>query len=194
MRHLLIAAALVVFGAPQVGAQSVQHGVSEERGTVLWQPGEPTLLGEPVSRGGFHFQLSFGWGGGPDSTGLFHAMELGYTMDNGWTIAYLHTFIQNKGFASQLGGPDLFGGHLLELKVPVFGPEMVLKVAVGPGGTHDQSDGIKGHIGLGWAYGLDFHLPIFESSGITLGLTVLHATAQGRHHWGAALGVGYTVF
>lgn len=155
---------------------------------------DQTLLGRPLIRDGFHFQAAFGVGGGPDSAGLFHAMEVGGTFRNGWTLALLHTFIQNKGIIGPDSGPDLFGGWLLELKVPVLVPELVAKVAAGPGGTHDQSDGIKANWGFGWAYGLDFDIPLFARSGITLSATGLHAIAEGAHHFGASFAVGYTFF
>ncbi len=177
--------------SPVVFADEVDDGSPTP---ALWSPGGPTLFGDPVTREGMHFQVAFGWGGGPDSEGLFHAMELGYTLENGWTLGYLHTFIQNAGFGEMHGGPDLFGGHMFEVKVPLYFPEIVVKLAAGPGGTHDQSNGLKAHFGMSWAYGVDLHLPIDEGSGFTVGLTALHATIKGHHHWGVALGGGYTFF
>ena len=112
-----------------------------------------------------HVWLSFGflgpglWGLGPDSNGLFHNMELGGTFPNGWTLAYNHVFIQNKGFAQPEGGPDLVGGHLLIAKVPVA-DTWVVKFGAGPGGIHIQSGGIKADIGLGLTYGIDHHFSL----------------------------------
>lgn len=157
-------------------------------------PPERTLLGRPIVRDGLHFQIAFGVGGGPDSAGLFHAMELGGTFRNGWTLALLHTFIQNRGVIGPDRGPDLFGGWMLALKVPLLVPELQLKVAAGPGGTHDQRDGIVAHLGPSWAYGVDFDVPLFARSGLTLSATGLHAVAQGAHHFGAAFAVGYSFF
>ena len=152
------------------------------------------IWGRPVERGGFHFQVSFGLGGGPDSLGLFHAMEIGGTFSNGWTLGVLHTFIQNKGILGQHGGPDLYGGWLLQLKVPLGFPDLVGKVALGPGGTHDQSDGIKVHGGFGASYGVDVHFPFFFASGMTFGVSALHVVAQSSHFFGVAFGLGYTWF
>ncbi len=164
---------------------------------------KPTLYGnrpvdsavvKDVRRGGFHFQILFGIGGGPDSEGLHHAMELGGTLNNGVTIALLHTFVQNKGFLRTKDGPDLIGGWLLEAKVPIARPEVVGKIAVGPGGLHDQSDGIKAILGVGVAWGVDFHLPVTKRFGPTLGITVMHAHAQGRSYVTGSVGLGLTVF
>ncbi len=152
------------------------------------------LFGRPVVRDGFHFQIAFGVGGGPDTAGVFHAMEVGGTFKNGWTLALLHTFIQNKDVFSANDGPDLIGGWMAELKVPVIWPELVAKVAMGLGGTHDQSDGIEAFWGWGAAYGLDLHLPLLARSGLTLVSTGFNIIVQGKHHFGASLGLGYTFF
>jgi hypothetical protein len=157
--------------------------------------GLPSLFRDKVDRSGFHFSFTFGVGGGPDSFGLSHTMEIGGTFDNGWTLALLHTFIQNKGIGpTPEGGPDLFGGWMPELKIPIFFPELEFKVGIGLGGVHDQSDGIRLIGGLGWAYGVDLHYPFFETSGMTLALTFIQVVVEGRHHFGASLGVGYTWF
>jgi len=153
-----------------------------------------TLFGRPVIRDGFHFQVAFGVGGGPDTAGVFHAMEIGGTFKNGLTLGVLHTFIQNDGVFAENNGPDLFGGWLLMAKMPIFYPEIVGKIAVGLGGTHDQSDGINATGGLGWAYGVDFHLPTFARSGITLSALAIHAYVEGKHHFGGGFGVGYTFY
>ena len=123
-------------------------------------------------------------------------MEIGGTFANGVTLSMLHTFIQNKGVLDQKGGPDLFGGWMAQVKVPVLFPELVVKAAFGLGGIHDQSDGIRAEAGLGWSYGVDFHVPFFAASGATVGLQALHAWVEktGNHHWGIATSVGYTFF
>ena len=153
-----------------------------------------TIFGQPVDRGGVHFQISFGLGGGPDTVGVFHQMELGWTLDSGTTVGMIHSLIQNDGVFSNLGGPDLIGGWMLEVKVPVIYQDLVYKIAVGPGGTHDQSDGIHANWGVSWLYGIDLHYPIFRGSGPTLSLVALHAVAEGTHHFGVSLGLGYTFF
>lgn len=156
-----------------------------------------TLTGWPVIRDGFHFQVMFGFGGGPDTVGIFHAMEIGGTFRNGVTIELLHVFIQNKGIISDVGGPDLIGGWMPAIKFPMIFDDLVFKVGVGLGGIHIQNGGIKAKAGLGVAYGLDFHLPFFKRSGLTFSVTFLHVwyTHLGDHtHFGGALGVGYTFF
>ncbi|MCB9664311.1 MAG: hypothetical protein H6732_09370 [Alphaproteobacteria bacterium] len=172
------------------------------------EPAEPTpevpevrrkgsLIVDEVQRGRFHFQILFGLGGGEDSEGLHHAMEIGGTFRrNGVTLALLHTFVQNKGFLRDKGGPDLIGGWLFACKVPLWRPEIVAKLAVGPGGLHDQSDGIRAILGVGMAYGLDLHLPFSRRVGLTLGLTGFHTVVpeQGRHYATMSLGLGFTVF
>jgi len=156
-----------------------------------------TLTGRPVIRDGFHFQVMFGFGGGPDSVGIFHAMEIGGTFRNGFTIELLHVFIQNDGIISDVGGPDLIGGWMPAVKFPLVFDDLIFKVGVGLGGIHIQEGGIKAKVGLGVAYGLDFHLPFFRRSGLTFSVTLLHVwyNYKGDHtHFGGALGVGYTFF
>lgn len=158
-------------------------------------PPEETLFGREVVRKGFHFQVSFGIGGGPDTLGLLHSMEIGGTLGNGLTIALLHTFIQNKGiFRAVEGGPDLIGGWMIEAKYPIVFPEIEAKVAFGLGGIHDQSDGIKAYAGPGFAYGLDFHVPTFKNQGATLTLEGMNVWALGEHHFGVGAALGYTAF
>ncbi len=153
-----------------------------------------TVFGRPLERGGFHFQVSLGMGGGPDSVGVFHDMELGYTRADGITLGLIHAFIQNKGVITDLGGPDLLGGWMFLLKVPVLFDDLVYKVAAGPGGIHDQTDGIHAIWGVSWLYGFDLHLPLLRTSGLTATLVALHAVAQREHHVGLCLGLGYTWF
>jgi hypothetical protein len=154
----------------------------------------PTLTGRPVIRDAFHFQVAFGLGGGPDSLGLFHAMEIGGTFPNGMTLALLHTFIQNKGILSERGGPDLYGAWIPEFKVPLGYDDLIGKLALGPAGIHIQEDGIEVKGGIGWVYGLDFHLPFFRRSGLTLGAQMLHVHEHGKHHAGFSSSLGYTFF
>lgn len=157
--------------------------------------GVRSLVVDDVRRGGFHFQIAFGIGGGPDTEGLFHAMEIGGTLKrSGVTLGMWHTFVQNKGMLDDKGGPDLVGGWLFQAKIPIVRPEFVAKIGVGPGGLHDQSDGIVALWGPAWAYGFDIHLPVSRRSGPTLGFTVLQTVVGGQHHVTASVGLGYTVF
>ena len=189
MRHSVTAVLVILLGLSV--ATATASAEPARPGVYL---SEDTIFGRPVTRGGLHFQVAFGFGGGPDSVGVFHAMELGWTLSGGTTLGMIHSFIQNKDVLSDRGGPDLFGGWMFLYKVPLFYPELVFKAALGPGGTHDQSDGITANWGLGWLYGLDLHLPSFRTSGPTLSLVALHAVAQGAHHVGFSLGLGYTFF
>jgi hypothetical protein len=153
----------------------------------------PTIFGRPIELRGFHFQVGFGAGGGPDSLGVFHQMEVGWTTRSELTFGMIHSFIQSKG-VSEVAGPHLFGGWMFLFKMPVIWKELSYKLALGPGGTHDQTDGIKPHWGVSWLYGLDLSYPWFQGSGPTLSLVALHAVAEGRHHFGVSLGLGYTFF
>lgn len=172
--------------SPAARADAAPASKAEELPIGLW--------GRPVKRGGFHFQFGLGVGGGPDTLGILQVMEVGYSWKH-FTIALLHTFIQNKGvLGTDLGGPDLIGGWMFEYKHTLFYPDLVWKVAVGLGGTHDQTSGIHAHGGLGLAYGLDLHLPVWRSVGPTWGLTAMNVTAEGKHHFGAGLTLGVTVF
>ncbi|MFH2007857.1 MAG: hypothetical protein ABI333_14840 [bacterium] len=176
-----------------VGLASAAISTPSRADTTELRAVRPTLTGKEVIRDGFHFQVLFGWGGGPDSLGVFHAMEIGGTLGNGVTLALIHTFIQNKGIAGQHGGPDLFGGWMPEIKFPLFFDDLIVKIAIGPGGIHDQSNGIRAIPGLAWLYGIDYHLPFFRRSGMTLSAQMLHAWVR-KHHFGFAIALGYTFF
>jgi len=156
--------------------------------------GRPTLTGLELIRDGFHFQVAFGIGGGPDSLGIFHAMEIGGTFENGWTLALLHTFIQNDGVLGNQPGPDLFGGWMPEVKIPLFYDDLLFKFGIGLGGIHDQSNGITAYFGLGWFYGIDFDIPIFRRSGFTFGAQIIEVYVLGEHHIGGSFALGYTFF
>lgn len=152
------------------------------------------LWGLPVKLQGFHLQIGFGIGGGPDTSGLFHSMEIGYTF-KGHTLALLHTFIQNKGIlGTDDSEPDLIGGWMVEYKHPLFFPDLVYKLAVGLGGTHEQEGGIKAYPGIGVSYGLDLNLPVHPRFGPTLTLAGMNVTARGQHHFGVGCALGFTVF
>lgn len=173
---LLLAATAPVF---------VQHPTWNDRSA---------LFDRKVERDGLHAQLVVGFGGWSNAEGLFHAAELGFTFANGVTLAVLQTAVQNKGIVGPERGADLIGGWLLEVKVPVLFPELELKVAAGVGGLLDESRP-QLHLvpGFGWSYGVDFHLPLFASSGPTIGLTVLHALVP-QHYFTVSVGAGYTFF
>ncbi len=158
------------------------------------EPYPRNLLGREVVRSGFHFQFVIGFGGGPDTEGIYHAMEIGGTFHNGMTLALLHTFIQNKKVFRDKGGPDLIGGWLVEFKTPIHYPEIVAKIAIGPGGKHIQGKPLKAVWGPTWAYGLDFHVPVTRGTGPTLSFQGLHTVVEGTHHVGFGGGLGYTVF
>lgn len=156
------------------------------------------LWGRPVRRRGFHFQFGFGIGGGPDTSGLIHNMELGWSFGRacgGCTVALLHTFIQNKGIlGTNPAEPDLIGGWMAEFKAPLFFPDLDFKVALGLGGTHDQSNGIEAHGGFGAAYGIDLHFPIWPRFGPSLATTAMHVVVDGQHHFGAGAALVVTLF
>ncbi len=132
---------------------------------------------------------------GPDTLGIFHTMELGYSFGK-HTVGMLHTFIQNRNtFGTDLGGPDLIGGWMLEYKHTLFFPDLEWKVALGLGGTHDQGGGkIHANPGFGASYGIDLHFPVWPRFGPTLTLAGMNVTAENRHHFGAGLALGVTLF
>jgi hypothetical protein len=134
--------------------------------------------------------------GGPTSGGLLHTMEIGRDFGaRGWSLAYDHVFVLSDGIAKPHGGSDMFGGHLLVLKVPLFFSELVAKVAAGVGENVDLQNGFKPFFGVGWLYGLDFHLPLTATSGITFGALAVHAvTVDVGHQWAMGSFVGYTWF
>lgn len=153
------------------------------------------MFKRPVERDGFHFQIQFGVGGGPNTDGIFHAMEIGGTIPgSGVTLGMVHTFVQNKGVIGPERGPDLVGGWMAQVKFPIIVPELELKFALGLGGLHDQSNGIRAIPGVGWSYGVDFHFPFFARSGATIGVTFTHAFIGLDHYFTAAIGTGYTFF
>jgi len=154
----------------------------------------PTLLGRAAQRDGVHVQVAFGWAGGPTSGGLLHSMELGGSFgERGWTVAYDHVFVLSDGFTKPRDGSDMFGGHLLMLKVPLFRSELVAKVAAGVGENVDLQHGFTPYFGFGWLYGLDFDIPLTRTSGITLGAVAFHAvTVDVGHQWAMGTLLGYT--
>jgi hypothetical protein len=179
--------AVLFFAASEASTQEtyIQHATWNSRSLIF---------GHAVERDYLHLQIVFGVGGGPQNEGLFHAMEIGGTFKNGLTIALLHTFTQNKGIIGPERGPDLVGGWMAEVKMPVLFPEFEMKLAMGLGGLHDQSGPtLRAVAGFGLAYGFDFHLPVFRSSGPTVGVTFIHAWVP-VHYFTAGIGVGYTFF
>lgn len=191
-RAALVAALLLVCASPAL-AQAPPPSSHEPA---------PTLFGRPVARGGLHFMVAFGWGGGPTSNGLLHSMELGHTFINGLTLAYNHVFVWSDGLGKPRLEPgqttdtsDLFGGHFAVLKVPIIFDELVAKFGAGLGENVDLSDGFKAFFGFGWTYGVDIHLPLLRTSGLTLTLLGVHAVTSDRGHQVAfAAGLGYSWF
>src|SRR5690349_1799458 len=172
--------------APQSPAQDASSAAPPALPIGLW--------GLPVKLQGFHLQIGFGVGGGPDTSGLFHSMEIGYTF-KGHTVALLHTFIQNKGIlGTDDSEPELIGGWMVEYKHPLFFPDLVYKVALGLGGIHEQEGGIKAYPGIGVSYGLDLNLPVHPRFGPTLTVAGMNVTARGQHHFGVGCALGFTVF
>lgn len=189
MKVLTLAPALLLAAS----ATSAAAAAEPEPEEIVDGP-RPTLTGRPVIRDAFHFQVAFGVGGGNDSHGLFHAMELGGTFPNGMTLALLHTFIQNKGIFAEHGGPDLYGAWIPTFKMPLYYDDLIGKVAVGPAAIHIQEDGIELRGAIGWVYGVDLHMPFFRRSGLTLGAQMLHVHEHGNHHAGFSTSLGYTFF
>jgi hypothetical protein len=169
--------------------------LTEKEPVYAFSSNRSLIFGHIVYRDGFHFHISFGVGGGPDTSGLFHAAELGWNFGGGFVFGILHTFVQNKGIIGPDSGPDLVGGWMLQVKFPVFFPEFELKVALGFGGLHDQSHGIVAIPGVGWSYGIDFHLPFLRFGGMTLNTTFTHAFLdRGGKYFTAGAGLGWTFF
>ncbi|MCH2108596.1 MAG: hypothetical protein MK135_04670 [Polyangiaceae bacterium] len=168
-------------------------------------PHRPTIFHRPIRRQGFHFHASLGTGGGPDTVGLYHAMEIGGSW-RGYTFALLHTFLQNKGFyGTEKGGPDEIGGFMLQIQGPIYFDDLVWKFAAGVGGEIDQTDGAFDAIaGFGMHGGVDLHFPIWPRFGPTLSLGLLQVFpkkvgANGKirnapYHFAAGVALGVTVF
>lgn len=157
-------------------------------------PERPTIFGRPIRFQGFHFHLSFGPGVGPDVSGLYHAMEIGYSF-SGYSVSFLHTFLQSKGiFWENPGGPDEIGGFMIQVRGPLYFEDLSWKFASGVGGTVDQSDGFHAKPGFGVHYGVDLHFPIWSRFGPTLSLDGMNVYSQGHHHFGAGLALGVSVF
>ena len=180
--------------------QKVAESVVPEEPHYPFASNRSLIFGHVVERDYIHFQIVFGLGGGPNNEGLFHAMELGWTFPGGWTVGLLHTFVQNKYFLGPdrgpfgVNNPDLIGGWMAEVKFPLLWPELEIKFAMGSGGLHDQTNGIRGIGGFTWAYGLDFHVPFFKSSGATLAMHMIHTHVAGLHFYTGGVGLGYTWF
>ena len=149
-------------------------------------------FGTKVVRDGWHAQLVVGLGGGINNDGLFAAVELGGTFKNGVTLAALHVFLQNQGVIGPSRGADALGGWLVECKVPVLVSEIEAKIAAGLGFVVDE---LRPSLipGVGLAYGVDVHLPIYAAHGPTAGITFFHALVP-QHYFTVGVGVGYTFF
>lgn len=166
---------------------------------VVARADAPTIFGRPLERGGFHFQFSLGYGGGPTSSGVLHSMEVGGTFRDGpvqgLTLAYDHVFVFSKGVPRPIGGSDLFGGHMLIAKVPLWCTELVGKVGLGFGENVDLSSGFSPRFGVGWLYGVDLDLALGRTSGLTLGVLAFQTVTGDRgHQFAGGLLLGYTWF
>ncbi len=174
---------------PAVAAPASQRADLERQ-----YPVRPTIFGRPLRFQGFHLHVSFGPGLGPDVSGLYHAMEIGYSFQ-GYSISFLHTFLQSKGVLwENPGGPDEIGGFMLQVRGPLYFEDLSWKFASGVGGTVDQSDGFHAQPGFGVHYGVDLHFPIWARFGPTLSLDAMNVYSQGHHHFGAGLALGLSVF
>lgn len=198
-RHLHASIAAVCFSLgllftiPAGATTSPGKGAGKEAARAA-QLTTHALFDRPILRDGFHFQASFGVGVGPRILGLYHAMEIGWSV-SGYSISLLHTFLQNKGvFGSTRGGPDEIGGFMLQLKGPLYFEDLSWKFASGVGGTVDQSDGFHATAGFGVHYGVDVHVPIWQKFGPTLSLDAMNIVEGGHHYFGAGLGLGFTIF
>lgn len=156
--------------------------------------GQAASSTDAIEREGLHFQIAFGWGGGPTSNGVLHDMELGGTLSNGWTLAYQHVFIWSDGIAKPAGGSDLWGGHHVLLEVPVH-ERIVCAMSLGVGENVDMESGFDARFGVGTTVGVEVDFPIWPTSGITLSATALQAiTVDVGFQIGAGVTAGYTWF
>ncbi len=186
-------------------SEAVESGAVESRGatesetveseTAKSGAAQRTVFGRPIAREGFHFHASLGTGGGPDTVGLYHAMEIGGSI-HGYTISLLHTFLQNKGvYGTTKGGPDEIGGFMLQVAGPLYFQDLVWKLATGVGGTVDQPEGeFNPNPGFGVHYGVDLHFPVARSWGPTLSLAGLNVVERGNHHFAVVTALGITFF
>lgn len=159
-------------------------------------PSRPTLFGREIHREGFHFHADLGIGGGPDTAGIYHAMEIGWNV-NDYTISFLHSLIQNKNeLWTDKDGPDEIGGFFAQVQGPIYFDDLVWKFAMGVGGTVDQPDegGFYPNPGFGVHYGADLHFPIWPDFGVTLSLSAMNVVERGNHYFGAAGALGITFF
>lgn len=156
----------------------------------------PTIFGRPIVRNGFHFHASLGIGGGPDTAGLFHAMEIGWSF-NGLTVAFLHSIIQNKNeLWTDKDGPDEIGGFYAQVQGPLYFEDLVWKFAAGVGGTVDQPDegGFYPHAGFGLNYGVDLHFPIWPRFGPSASIAAMNIFEGGQQYFGVGGALGITLF
>ena len=161
-----------------------------------------TLFKRPIKRRG-RFDLVFGLGGGNHADGLYHSMTIGGTFKNEWSLSLMHTFLQSKGFfkPDAKRGPDLYGGWIPVVHVPLRPRELSLHFGLGPGGYHVQDDGIKLSWGVFYELGLDFILyPVHRRTGPILRFALMQAIVPSTRNddqtttFGANLGLGWAVF
>ncbi|MCC6750332.1 MAG: hypothetical protein IT371_21890 [Deltaproteobacteria bacterium] len=151
---------------------------------------------ETLPRSGFHLHLATGWGAGPSSGGVFHALEVGGTLSRApLTLGYAHVFVYSDGLTEGPSASDLFGGHFFFAKLRLWVPEVSAKAGLGLGENVDLVDGFRPRFGFGWYYGLELHVPVGRRTAITFGWTGLHAVTVDRGHQVAFVGsVGFSLF
>jgi hypothetical protein len=160
-----------------------------------------TLFGRPLKRR-VRFDLVFGLGGANHVDGLYHSMTLGGTFKNEWSLSLMHTFLQSKGFfdPDARRGPDLYGGWIPVVHVPLRPRELSLHFGLGPGGYHVQHDGIKLSWGVFYELGLDLVFPVHRRTGPILRFALMQAIVPNPRGddqvttFGANLGLGWAVF
>ena len=196
-RAFAFALVLVLALVPSVAAaRDVRCKQATEEGRRACQARD-TLFERPLERRG-RFDLVFGLGGGNHVAGLFHSMTLGGTFRNEWSLSLMHTFLQNKGFFRKNSGPDLYGGWLPVVHVPLRPRELSVFFGLGPGGYHVQDHGIKLVFGFFYTAGLDLVFPVHRRTGPILRFSLTQAIVpKGDDQlttFGANLGLGWAIF
>jgi hypothetical protein len=193
--------ALVLASIPQAG-RAEDTRCTQPRGEARDAcEAKGTLFGRPLKRR-VRFDLVFGLGGANHMDGLYHSMTLGGTFKNEWSLSLLHTFLQSKGFfePDAKRGPDLYGGWIPVVHIPLRPRELSFHFGLGPGGYHVQSNGIKLSWGVFYELGLDLVYPVQRRTGPILRFSLMQAIVPNPRGddqtttFGANLGLGWAVF